>query len=151
QVESVPTGQTPRESDFPKPLDPVDDLPPATVITHWRRAEGGNLVVRGTTSDNGTVKTVLVNGKEARAVAPNFAEWEATLPEPAEGPGELRARAEDAAGNVEPQPHVVRLTAASPGATGLTGLEGTWTGDSLCQVPGSPGRDEKAVYRISRP
>jgi hypothetical protein len=30
-------------------------------------------------------------------------------------------------------------------------LEGTWTGDSICQVPGSPCRDEKAVYRILRP
>jgi hypothetical protein len=30
-------------------------------------------------------------------------------------------------------------------------LEGTWTGDSICQVPGSPCRDEKAVYRIQRP
>src|SRR5205809_182533 len=30
-------------------------------------------------------------------------------------------------------------------------LEGTWTGDSLCQVPGSPCKDEKAVYRILGP
>jgi hypothetical protein len=29
--------------------------------------------------------------------------------------------------------------------------EGTWTGDSRCQVPGSPCRDEKAVYRVLRP
>jgi len=32
--------------------------------------------VRGTTSDNGMVRRVVVNGKEARVVSPNFAEWE---------------------------------------------------------------------------
>src|SRR5262249_52003413 len=36
---------------FPKLLDPVDDLPPTTVITHVRKA-GTNVVVRGTTADN---------------------------------------------------------------------------------------------------
>jgi hypothetical protein len=30
-------------------------------------------------------------------------------------------------------------------------LEGTWSGDSRCQVPGSPCRDEKAVYRVYPP
>jgi hypothetical protein len=112
EKESATTGRSPRESDFPGPLNPVDDLPPATVITHWRRAEGGRLVVRGTTSDNGTVTRVLVNGREARATAPNFAEWEAVVPERPEDEGELKARAEDAAGNVEKRPHVVRLDAA---------------------------------------
>src|SRR5262249_21073922 len=61
--------------DFPKLLDPVDDLPPTTVITHVRRA-GTTLVVRGTTADNGAVKQVLVNGQRAKELAPNFAEWE---------------------------------------------------------------------------
>jgi hypothetical protein len=42
--------------------------------------------------------------------------------------------------------------AALPDApAGASALEGIWTGDSLCQVPGSPCRDEKAVYRILRP
>jgi hypothetical protein len=88
---------------FPEPLDPVDDLPPATVITDVR-TKGGKVVVRGTTSDNGTVKRVLVNGTEARALRPNFAEWEATLKA---GPGKVKltAHAEDEAGNVEKLPH----------------------------------------------
>lgn len=92
-----------RDVVFPKLLDPVDDLPPATVITSTSR-RGGKLVVRGTTSDNGTVKRVLVNGKEAQALTPNFAEWEAVLEEmpPA---GKVSAHAEDAAGNVEQRPH----------------------------------------------
>jgi hypothetical protein len=58
--------------EFPKLLDPADDLPPATVITHVRR-DGDRVAVRGTTSDNGAVKRVLVNGKAAKAVSPNFA------------------------------------------------------------------------------
>src|SRR5205823_5786942 len=65
--------------EFPQLLDPVDDVPPITVITHVKKASDGKLVVRGTTSDNGTVKRVLVNGREARALRANFAEWEIEL------------------------------------------------------------------------
>jgi hypothetical protein len=92
---------------FPKLLDPVDDLPPVTVITDVRKS-GTGLIVRGTTSDNGTVAKVLVNGQPARALAANFAEWEAVL-ETAGGAKEIRAQATDAAGNVEPRPHVVAV------------------------------------------
>ena len=75
----------------PKLLDPVDDLPPTTVITHIRKS-GGNLIVRGTTADNGTVAKVLVNGQPlARALAANFAEWEAVLSKAAAGTKELFA------------------------------------------------------------
>jgi hypothetical protein len=89
---------------FPKLLDPVDDLPPVTVITSVL-ARDGKLLIRGTTSDNGTVKRVLVNGKEAKATAPNWAEWEIEL---AGGKGTISAHAEDAVGNVEKRPHDVR-------------------------------------------
>jgi hypothetical protein len=85
-------------------LDPIDDLPPTTVITHVRRA-GNDVIVRGTTADNGPVRRVLVNGTEARALADNFAEWEIKLT----GAGSIRAHAEDAAGNVESRPHVWSL------------------------------------------
>jgi hypothetical protein len=94
------------EDGFPKPLDPTDDLPPTTVITGVRTTADGKLVVSGTTSDNGTVRKVLVNGKEARATESNFAQWEVTL-EHAAGKFRLEARAEDASGNVEKRPHVV--------------------------------------------
>jgi hypothetical protein len=94
--------------EFPKLLDPVDDLPPTTAITHARKLPDGKVAVRGTTADNGTVKLVLVNGKEARAVAPNFAQWEITLENlPV---ARLEAHAEDTAGNVEKRPHVVMVT-----------------------------------------
>jgi hypothetical protein len=90
---------------FPQLLDPVDDLPPTTVITSVDRVGSGKLLVRGTTADNGTVKKVIVNGQEARATAANFAEWEITL----DGSVGVRleAHAEDAAGNIERRPHVV--------------------------------------------
>jgi hypothetical protein len=95
------------EIEFPKLLDPVDDLPPTTVITHATRLADGKLHVRGTTADNGQVKRVLVNGQEARSVAPNFAEWELTLDNLPSGAVRLQAYAEDAAGNVEKRPHVL--------------------------------------------
>ena len=55
--------------------------------------------------DNGTVRRVLVNGVEARATRENFAEWEAVVPVALQ----VRAHAEDAAGNVEKLPHEVRV------------------------------------------
>jgi hypothetical protein len=82
---------------FPTFLTPVDDRPPQTIVTSVR-----GRAVRGTTADDGTVKRVLVNGREARALAPNFLEWEAEL---AEGETAVKAHAEDAAGNVERLPH----------------------------------------------
>jgi hypothetical protein len=92
---------------FPQPLDPVDDLPPATVITHAKRV-GGKLTVRGTTSDNGTVKRVLVNGKEATSIASNYSEWEIVL-DISSGPIKIEARAEDVAGNIEKTPMSIVL------------------------------------------
>lgn len=92
-----------RDIEFPKLLDPVDDLPPTTVITHVRTMASGKLTVRGATADNGTIKRVLVNGKEAKATAPNFSQWEIIV----DNAGKLEAHAEDEAGNVEKYPHVV--------------------------------------------
>lgn len=95
-----PIGRT----DFPAPLTPIDDLPPITVITHVRSLESGKLLVRGTTSDNGQVSKVTVNGLDVKQLAPNYAEWELTLLSPSDG--KLTAAGQDAAGNVEKTPHV---------------------------------------------
>ena len=103
-------GTKPAEADYPKPLDPLDDLPPQTVITSVLH-QGGKLLVRGTTSDNGEVKRVMVSGVEARAVRGNFAEWDAIVPASA-AETKLQAFAEDAAGNIEPRPHVLAWTEA---------------------------------------
>jgi hypothetical protein len=92
---------------FPHLLDPVDDLPPTTVITHVHRRADGTVMVRGTTTDNGTVARVRLNGQPARPVAANFAEWEIILDQPAPRATRLSAQAEDAAGNVETRPHVM--------------------------------------------
>jgi hypothetical protein len=101
---------------FPAPLEPTDDLPPATIITATTTSttEPGRLIVRGTTADNGTVRRVVVNGKEARPVRPNFAEWEVVLAVPpsqaqSEAGVTLSAAAEDAAGNVEARPHRMQV------------------------------------------
>jgi hypothetical protein len=84
---------------FPELLTPTDDAPPATVITsvNGRR-------VRGSTIDDGVVKRVLVNGREARATSPNFLTWEIEL----DAPGPVTAVSEDAAGNTEKLPHELR-------------------------------------------
>jgi hypothetical protein len=89
---------------FPAFPEIVDDLPPATIITHVTKKDG-KLIVRGSTTDNGTVKKVLVNGKEAKSTAANFSEWEITL----DSATEIKALAEDAAGNVEQTPMVVTV------------------------------------------
>ena len=84
-------------------LKPIDDFPPVTVITHVF-ATGDKISVRGMTADNGDVKKVLVNGKEAKATRTNFAEWEVVVD--AIKPGaKLSAHSEDTAGNIEKTPH----------------------------------------------
>jgi hypothetical protein len=87
-------------------LNPVDTLPPITVITQVRK-DGNALVVRGTTSDNGTLKRVTVNGTEAKFAATG--EWEFTLANVKAGPVKLTALSEDVAGNAEKTPHEVTV------------------------------------------
>jgi hypothetical protein len=89
---------------FPPTSQPPDDMPPATVITYVEQ-KGKSLLVRGTTSDNGTVRRVTVGGKEAAATKPNFTQWEVTLTDLPAGSLRLTAFAEDEAGNVEQNPH----------------------------------------------
>ncbi len=109
RVEKPLTGHEAKITDikdlaFPTLLEPVDDVPPSTVITHVRRTGSSKIVVKGVTSDNGDVTKVIVNDREAKATRPNFAEWEITLDSTA-APMEIRAHAGDAAGNLEKRPH----------------------------------------------
>ncbi len=92
--------------EFPQLLDPVDDLPPVTVITQVRR-EGDRAIVSGVTSDNGPVKRVVVNGQEARAIGDNFSRWEIAISLVARHDAGIAAHAEDAVGNIEPRAHVL--------------------------------------------
>jgi hypothetical protein len=48
----------------------------------------------------------MVNGRDAKELRENFAEWEVTLDSASAGT-KLTAHAEDAAGNVESRPHVL--------------------------------------------
>lgn len=91
----------PPESEVAK-LNPIDTLPPITVITHVRK-EGSQLFVRGTTSDNGSLKRVAVNGKDAKTSPQG--EWEITLDNMKPGAFKLSALAEDAVGNIEKTAH----------------------------------------------
>ncbi len=100
--------------DFPQLLTPIDDQPPATVVT-WPaagipvHADGGRVVVKGTTSDNVKTRRVTVNGVEAEAVDDDFLQWQATLTDVEAGPLTITAVSEDAAGNVEQTPHVLTV------------------------------------------
>jgi hypothetical protein len=93
---------------FPQPLSPIDDLPPITVITRVIR-KGAQITVRGVATDNSAVKLVTVNGIAAKALAPNYAEWEVVLENNPAGPVRIEAGAEDAAGNVEKTPMVMTV------------------------------------------
>ena len=88
------------------PIGP-DDRPPYTIITALLKAADGRLTVRGTAADNGEIIRVVVNGKEARPLAPNFLEWEVAVE--ASPSGTVTARAADAMGNVEAEPHVASV------------------------------------------
>ncbi len=90
---------------FPELLHPVDDQPPATVVTTIRRADSGWFVA-GICQDNSEVRQVSVNGKIAKSTRGNFAEWEVVL-DTLPTDGLIKAVATDATGNVERQPHLV--------------------------------------------
>jgi hypothetical protein len=87
-------------TDFPTLLTPVDDLPPATLITSVRQANG-KVLVRGVSQDNGDIASVSVNGQGAKLVCAHagVVDWEITMVSPRNG--KLSAKATDAAGNVE--------------------------------------------------
>ena len=91
--------------EFPRLLDPIDDRPPTTVITHVSRMTPGSWFVRGTTSDSGNIKRVIVNGHSASATADNFAQWEAVIDDIPSTVKTLTAHAEDSVGNFEVLPH----------------------------------------------
>jgi hypothetical protein len=94
---------------WPKLLDPIDDLPPATIILSVQRT-GSKLVVRGVSHDNGDIVSVSVNNKKAKVLSTKagVVDWEAELAVPADG--KLVAFAKDKAGNVEQTAHQTTLS-----------------------------------------
>lgn len=93
--------------EFPTLLEPVDDLPPATIITSIRKHEG-KVRVRGVSHDNGEIAAVIVNGNPARALTHHagVVDWEIEIDRPANGI--IEAMATDKAGQNEIVSH--RLT-----------------------------------------
>jgi len=89
---------------FPELVAPVDDLPPATLITRVV-IDGGRRRVYGVTHDNGEIAAVSVNGAAAKIVAQQagVADWIVTIDAPADG--RIVATGTDRAGNVERAPH----------------------------------------------
>jgi hypothetical protein len=97
-----------KDVEFPILLDPVDDLPPATLITSVRLS-GDRVHVRGVSHDNGVLDGVTVNGAKASllSTAAGVVDWEITIGRPSNGLLEARGRDKD--GNVEKVSHVWKL------------------------------------------
>jgi hypothetical protein len=93
---------------FPTLLEPVDDLPPATMITSVQKVRG-KLVVKGISQDNGDIAAVLVNGQRANLFSSpaGVVDWEVTIAAPRDG--KLVAKATDKVGNVERTGHNLKL------------------------------------------
>ncbi len=91
---------------FPQLLAPVDDLPPATLITSVQ-PEGTRRIVRGISHDDGEIATVSVNGHPATITTQHagVADWVITLDAPADG--RYFAKATDLVGNAELVPHEI--------------------------------------------
>src|SRR4051812_3503690 len=83
---------------FPTLLEPIDDLPPATIVTSVVR-DGDELRVRGVSEDNGEIERVVVNGVAAQLTrsAPGLVDWNVRLKKN----DVLEAKAADRAGNEE--------------------------------------------------
>ena len=93
---------------WPELLQPVDDLPPATIITATAR-RGDRVVVTGITHDNGEIVSVTVNNQAAKLTTnrAGVADWSIELP--AAVADKITAHATDGAGNVEQTRHEVTL------------------------------------------
>lgn len=91
---------------WPQLLNPVDDLPPATIILSVRRKRD-KLLVKGVSHDNGVIRSVRVNGQDAKLdiIQAGMVDWTVRLPLPKDG--RVAAAAVDEAGNRETLAHVV--------------------------------------------
>jgi hypothetical protein len=94
--------------EWPEVLQPVDDLPPATMITSITR-DSDKLIVRGLSHDNGEVTHVRVNERVAELIqrAPGVYTWEIAMD--AAGVDAVQAQATDDAGNREQTPHRIQF------------------------------------------
>ena len=105
--------------EFPQILDPVDDLPPVTVITSIRRSND-QLILTGVATDNGDIAGINVLQTKARIVhkEAGVVDWQVIIPMPRNG--QVVANSIDAAGNVEQTGH--RLVIADNPVVNLVGI-----------------------------
>lgn len=85
-------------------LTPVDDEPPATIVTSVER-DGEKILVRGVSHDNGEVVAISVNGAaaEIESSKAGVVNWKVEIPDGEE----VKALATDDAGNEELTPHTL--------------------------------------------
>jgi len=114
------TGKDVRAADvksaaFPTLLEPVDDLPPATMITSVQTVKGG-LLVHGVSQDNGEIASVNVNGRGAKILSSHtgVADWRVFVETRPGKTTRLVAQALDRAGNVEKTGHTVETVTRFP-------------------------------------
>jgi hypothetical protein len=105
--------------EWPKLLDPVDDLPPATIITSVK-VDGAKLIVRGISHDNGLVVSIQVNSVKVKPEASRagVADWVVTINAPRDG--KLVASATDDAGNTEQTAHSLAVSSSHIAGAGKT-------------------------------
>lgn len=92
--------------------DPVDDLPPVTVVTRIIPDENGHVQLRGMTSDNEVVSQIHINDRSIRIDREGCSEWSARLRLERRDQATIVVRADDDSGNVEPRPQTILLSAS---------------------------------------
>ncbi len=109
-------GERPNMKRFPDPLAPVDDQPPVSVVTRIDGPREGRLLVRGVSVNNGSIRSVRVNGQDARPLVNDYSQWqvEIDLQSSDARTTSVSAVAEDTAGNVEFNPHRTEIAVLQP-------------------------------------
>jgi hypothetical protein len=92
--------------EFPEPLNSIDDLPPATIVTLVTRRPYA-WTITGVSHDNGEIDAVVVNGLPATIVSRDCGviDWSIDMTPPADAT--ITAFGIDQSGNVEQTAHVV--------------------------------------------
>ncbi len=93
---------------WPKILDPIDDIPPATVVTS-AQIDRGRVTVTGISHDNGQITTVTVNDQNAEMLTSSagVVDWRITIDAPNDH--RVTAYATDDSNNREQTPHALLL------------------------------------------
>lgn len=100
---------------FPaNPIQPDDNLPPATVIIYPANEQvfSGSvkqITVLGTCIDASNISSVRVNGKSATPLAENYRQWQVTLTDLSPGEISIVAEGKDEFGNKELTPHKINI------------------------------------------